>query len=44
MDWNVIEDFLKEYIGEYVEITEVSDVVYISADFPDKFAHSNYDY
>lgn len=40
VDWNVVEDCLKEYIGEYAEITETSDVVYIGADFPDEFAHS----
>ena len=40
MDWNIVEDCLKEYIGEYAEITETSDVVYIGADFPDEFAHS----
>ena len=40
VDWNVVEDCLKEYIGEFAEITETSDVVYIGADFPDEFAHS----
>ena len=38
--WNIVEDCLKEYIGESVEITETSDEVYIGADFPDEFAHS----
>ena len=40
VDWNIVEDCLKEYIGECAEITETSDVVYIGADFPDEFAHS----
>lgn len=40
VDWNVVEDCLREYIGECAEITETSDVVYIGADFPDEFAHS----
>ena len=40
VDWNVVEDCLKEYIGEYAEITETSDIVYIGTDFPDEFAHS----
>lgn len=40
VDWNVVENCLKEYIGECAEITETSDVVYIGADFPDEFAHS----
>lgn len=40
VDWNVVEDCLKEYIGKCAEITETSDVVYIGADFPDEFTHS----
>ena len=40
VDWNIVEDCLKEYIGECVEITETSDVVYIGTDFPDEFSHS----
>ena len=40
VDWNIVEDCLKEYIGECAEITETSDVVYIGTDFPDEFAHS----
>ena len=40
VDWDTVEDCLKEYIGEYAEITEISDVVYIGADLPDEFAHS----
>ena len=40
VDWNIVEDCLKKYIGEYSEITETSDMVYIGADFPDEFAHS----
>ena len=40
VDWNVVEDCLKGYIGECAEITETSDIVYIGTDFPDEFAHS----
>ncbi|MBD5444262.1 MAG: hypothetical protein HDR29_01795 [Lachnospiraceae bacterium] len=40
VNWNIVEDWLKEYIGECVEITETSDVIYIGVDFPDEFAHS----
>ncbi len=40
VDWNVVEDCLKEYIGECTEITETSYLVYIGADFPDEFVHS----
>lgn len=40
IDWNEIESMLKEYIGEYYEILETSEVVYIGTDFPDEFSHS----
>ena len=40
VDWNIVEDCLKEYIGECAEIMETSDIVYIGTDFPDEFAHS----
>lgn len=40
IDWSIVEKCLKGYIGEYVEITETSDVIYIGSDFPDEFAHS----
>ncbi len=40
VDWNIVEECLKEYIGEYVEIMETLDVIYISTDFPDEFTHS----
>lgn len=40
VDWNIVEKYLKEYIGQCMEITETSDMVYIGTDFPDEFAHS----
>lgn len=39
-DWKEVEDYLKEYVGEYYEIEEYSDKVYISTDFPDEYANS----
>jgi len=41
IDWNEIEQYLKEYIGEHFEISETSEKVYIGSDFPDEFSHSN---
>lgn len=40
VNWNFVEECLKEYIGEWAEVDETSDIVYIGADFPDEFAHS----
>lgn len=41
IDWNEVEKYLKEYIGEYFEISETSEKIYIGSDFPDEFSHSN---
>lgn len=40
IDWNEVEECLKEYVGEYFEIIETSEKVYIGTDFPDEFSHS----
>ncbi|MDY3240041.1 MAG: hypothetical protein SOW80_07965 [Anaerovoracaceae bacterium] len=34
-DWKVIEEYLKQYVGEFYEIVESSEIIYISSDFPD---------
>ena len=39
-DWNIVEEYLKEYIGKFYEIEETSDKIYISSDFPDEYASS----
>lgn len=40
IDWDKVEEYLKEYIGKYYEIAETSEKIYIGADFPDEFCHS----
>ena len=42
IDWNFVEQKLKEYVGVCYEIIETSEKIYIGADFPDEFVHSNY--
>ena len=42
IDWNEVEDYLLQYVGEIVTITESDDVVYVGKDFPDEFTGSNY--
>lgn len=39
LDWDTIEEYLKEYIGKYYEIQETSERIYIGSDFPDEFSH-----
>ena len=38
-EWKEIEEYLKEYIGKYYEISETAEKIYIGKDFPDEFAH-----
>lgn len=40
VDWNLVEEYLKKYIGEYEEIVDTNDMIYIGKDFPDEFVHS----
>ena len=40
IDWNVVEGYLKEYIGYCTEILDTNEMIYIGSDFPDEYAHS----
>lgn len=41
IDWDKIEEMLRKYVGECIEIIETADKIYIGKDFPDEFSHSN---
>ena len=41
IDWEKVDQYLKEYVGIYFEIAETSERIYIGTDFPDEFSHSN---
>ena len=40
VDWNTVEEYLKEYIGECEEILDTNEMIYIGSDFSDEYAHS----
>ena len=40
IQWNEIEEYLKEYIGKCYKILETSEEIYIAVDFPDEYSHS----
>jgi len=40
VDWNIVEEYLKEYIGECTEILDTNEMIFIGSDFPDEYAHS----
>lgn len=35
IDWNEAEQYLKQYVGEFVEIAESKEIIYIGNDFHD---------
>lgn len=39
-EWKDIEKYLKQYVGEFYEIAETSEKIFISHDFPDEYANS----
>ena len=42
IEWNDVEKYLKQYIGEAHIIESTNDMVYIGTDLPEEYAHSNY--
>ena len=40
VDWNMVENYLKEYIGSCTEILDTNELIYIGSDFPDEYSHS----
>ena len=42
IDWNEVEEYLRQYIGEFYTVVNTKEIVYIGNDLPDEFAHSNY--
>ena len=42
IEWDEIEKLLRKFIGNYYEIAETAEKIYIGSDFPDEFAHSKY--
>ncbi|MDE7313972.1 MAG: hypothetical protein K2N87_20525 [Eubacterium sp.] len=39
-EWKEIEQYLKQYVGNFYEIAETLDKIFISSDFPDEYANS----
>lgn len=42
IDWDEVEQYLKRYVGEFVEIVESKEIIHIGNDFPDEYTGSNY--
>lgn len=39
-DWKEVENYLKRYMGEFYEISETSEKIFISNNFPDEYVGS----
>ena len=42
VEWEDVEQYLKRFVGEEYTIEETGDLIYIGADLPDEYTHSNY--
>ena len=42
IEWEDVEMYLKQYVGEACIIKSTNDMMYIGADLPEEYAHSNY--
>ena len=40
MPWDKVEEYLKKYIGQIVEVKDTGEIIHISADFPDEYVGS----
>lgn len=40
--WSDVEKYLRQYVGEFYQIAETGDIVYIGTDLPDEYVGSNY--
>ena len=42
VEWSDVEQYLKQFVGKEYIIKETGDLIYIGADLPDEYTHSNY--
>lgn len=41
INWDEVEEYLRQYIGEFYENADTKDVIYIGREFPDEYTGSN---
>lgn len=42
INWDDVERYLQQYVGEFYNIEDCNKVVYIGKDLPDEYTHSKY--
>lgn len=44
INWDDVKQYLEDYIGQFYEIADTKDIVYIGKDLPDEYTGSKYTY
>lgn len=44
VNWDDVKNYLEIYVGEFYEIAETNDIVYIGKELPDEYTGSRYTY
>ena len=42
MDWDDVKAYLEAYVGEFYEIADTKDIIYIGKELPDEYTGSRY--
>ena len=42
VNWKDVEQYLRQYVGEFYAITDTKKIVFIGSDLPDEYSNSNY--
>lgn len=42
VNWKDVEEYLRQYVGEFYKITDTKELIYIGSDLPDEYSNSNY--
>lgn len=42
VEWSDVEKYLRKYVGDFYQIAETEDIIYIGTDLPDEYSGSNY--
>lgn len=42
IDWKEVEQYLRQYIGEFFKIAKSKEIIYIGSDLPDEYTGSKY--
>ena len=40
--WSDVENYLRKYVGQVIEVKEYGDEIHINTSFPDEYVHSQY--